>query len=62
MTRAEVDAVRPDVAAAVTYIKQARQQLASARVEGVDAESSFGLAYKPPSRRSTARCLRQAVA
>lgn len=46
MTRAEVDAVRPDVAAAVTYIKQARQQLASARVEGVDAESSFGLAYQ----------------
>jgi D-alanyl-D-alanine dipeptidase len=40
MTRAAVDMVRPDQAAAVEFIKQARRQLHSAGVAGVDAESA----------------------
>lgn len=46
MARAEVDVVRPDQRAAVALIQQARRQLQSALVEGVDAESSFGLSYQ----------------
>jgi hypothetical protein len=46
MTRAEVDAVQPDLSAGVAFVKQARQQLNSAKIEGVDAQSSFGLAYQ----------------
>ena len=46
MARAEVDAVRPDQRAAVAFIRQARQQLRSALLAGVDAESSFGLSYQ----------------
>lgn len=46
VTRAEVDAVRPDQQAAVAFIRQARQQLRSALLAGVDAESSFALAYQ----------------
>lgn len=46
MTRAEVDAVRPDQQAAVAFIRQARRQLRSALLAGVDAESSFALAYQ----------------
>lgn len=45
MSRADVDIVQPDIPGATTFVKQARRQLASARVEGVDSESSYGLAY-----------------
>jgi HEPN domain-containing protein len=46
MSRAEVDVVRPDLVAAVAFIKQARRQLASAQLAGVDPESSFALSYQ----------------
>lgn len=45
MSRADVDIVHPDIRGATTFVKQARRQLASAGIEGVDPESSYGLAY-----------------
>lgn len=45
MSRADVDIVHPDICTATTFVKQARRQLASAGIEGVDPESSYGLAY-----------------
>lgn len=44
--RAAVDVVQPDLTAAVAFVKQARRQLASASLEGVDAESSYALCYQ----------------
>lgn len=46
MTRAAVDAVRPDVVAAVAFVKQARRHLASAQLDEIDAESGFALCYQ----------------
>ena len=57
MSRANVDLVHPDVGAAVAYVKQARQQLASARVDGVDAQSSYALSYQSAIKALTGALL-----
>jgi hypothetical protein len=46
VTRAAVDVVQPDVAAAVAFVKQARTQLASASLAQIDAESGYALCYQ----------------
>jgi hypothetical protein len=51
--RAAVDMVRPDLAAAVAYVKQARQQLASAQLEGMDPQSGYALCYQAAMKALT---------
>lgn len=46
MSRASVDLVQRDVRTAVGFVKQARQQLASACIAGVDPQSSYALSYQ----------------
>jgi hypothetical protein len=55
--RAAVDMVKPDARAAVEFIKQARRQLASAGVHGVDAESAYGLCYQASIKALTGALL-----
>jgi hypothetical protein len=57
MSRATVDSVRPDPRAAVEFIKQARRQVASAGVEGVDRESAYGLCYQATIKALTGALL-----
>jgi hypothetical protein len=57
MSRADVDIVTPDVPTATAFVKQARRQLESARIEGVDRESTYGLAYQAAVKALTGALL-----
>lgn len=57
MSRATVDLVQRDITAAVAFVKQARQQLASAQIPGVDAESSYALSYQAAIKALTGALL-----
>jgi hypothetical protein len=46
LTRAKVQQVEPDAIAAAELIAQARAHLQSARIDGVDAQSAYGICYQ----------------
>jgi HEPN domain len=46
MTRAKVQRVEADLTAAAHLIEQSRAHLRSARVDGVDAQSAYGICYQ----------------
>lgn len=57
MTRAKVQQVEPDSVAAAELIAQARAHLASARLEGIDAQSAYGIAYQAALKAMVAALL-----
>ena len=57
MTRAKVQKVEPDRVAAAELIAQARAHLESARLEGVDAQSAYGIAYQAALKAMVAALL-----
>ena len=57
MTRAKIQRVAIDTAAAGDLIEQARSHLRSARAEGVDAQSAYGLCYQAALKAMVAALL-----
>lgn len=57
MTRAKVQRVEADQAAASELIAQARAHLESARLEGIDAQSAYGIAYQAALKAMVAALL-----
>jgi uncharacterized protein (UPF0332 family) len=57
LTGARVEAVEPDPEVARRTLDQACSHLRSARVEGVDAESAYGLAYQAALKAMVAALL-----
>lgn len=57
MTRAKTQRVEPDSAAAAELIAQARAHLQSARIDGVDAQSAYGIAYQAALKAMVAALL-----
>jgi hypothetical protein len=57
VTRAKVQRVEADPAAASELIAQARAHLDSARLDGIDAQSAYGLAYQAALKAMVAALL-----
>jgi uncharacterized protein (UPF0332 family) len=57
MTRAKVQRVEPDRVAAAELIAQARAHLESARLDGIDAQSAYGIAYQAALKAMVAALL-----
>lgn len=57
MTRAKAQRVEPDRIAAADLIAQARAHLESARIDGVDAQSAYGIAYQAALKAMVAALL-----
>jgi len=57
VTRAKTQRVEPDSVAAAELIAQARAHLESARIEGVDAQSAYGIAYQAALKAMVAALL-----
>ena len=57
MTRAKAQRVEPDRIAAANLIAQARAHLESARIDGVDAQSAYGIAYQAALKAMVAALL-----
>ena len=57
MTHAKVQQVEPDEAAAGELIAQAQTHLDSARIDGVDTQSAYGLAYQAALKAMVAALL-----
>jgi hypothetical protein len=57
VTRAKTQRVEPDSAAAAELIAQARAHLESARIDGVDAQSAYGIAYQAALKAMVAALL-----
>ena len=57
MTRAKVQRVEPDRVAAAELIAQARTHLESARLDGIDAQSAYGIAYQAALKAMVAALL-----
>jgi uncharacterized protein (UPF0332 family) len=57
VTRAKVQRVEPDRVAATELIAQSRAHLESARLEGVDGQSAYGIAYQAALKAMVAALL-----
>jgi len=57
MTRAKVQQVEPDRVAAAELIAQARTHLESARLDGVDPQSAYGITYQAALKAMVAALL-----
>jgi uncharacterized protein (UPF0332 family) len=57
VTRAKVQKVEPDQVAATELIAQARAHLESARLDGIDAQSAYGIAYQAALKAMVAALL-----
>jgi uncharacterized protein (UPF0332 family) len=57
LTRAKVQKVEPDRAAATELIAQARAHLRSARLDGVDSQSAYGICYQAALKAMVAALL-----
>ncbi len=57
MTRAKVQKVEPDKVAATQLIAQARAHLESARIDGVDSQSAYGICYQAALKAMVASLL-----
>ena len=61
MTHAKAQRVEPDSAAAAELIAQARAHLESARIDGVDAQSAYGIAYQAALKAMVAALLADGI-
>ena len=61
MTRAKVQKVEPDSVAAAELIAQARAHLESARLDGIDAQSAYGIAYQATLKAMVAALLADGI-
>jgi uncharacterized protein (UPF0332 family) len=57
VTRAKPERVEPDRIAAAELIAQARAHLESARLDGIDAQSAYGIAYQAALKAMVAALL-----
>lgn len=57
MTRAKIQRVEADAAAAAHLIEQSRAHLSSAHADGVDAQSAYGICYQAALKAMVARLL-----
>jgi uncharacterized protein (UPF0332 family) len=57
LSRAKVQRVEPDRVAAAELIAQARAHLDSARLDGIDAQSAYGIAYQAALKAMVAALL-----
>jgi uncharacterized protein (UPF0332 family) len=57
VTRAKVQRVAPDRVAATELLAQARAHLGSARLDGIDAQSAYGIAYQAALKAMVATLL-----
>ena len=57
MTRAKVQHVEPDPVAATELLAQARSHLESARLDGIDSQSAYGIAYQAALKAMVATLL-----
>jgi len=61
VTHAKAQRVEPDSAAAAELIAQARAHLESARIDGVDAQSAYGIAYQAALKAMVAALLADGI-
>jgi uncharacterized protein (UPF0332 family) len=61
VTRAKAQRVEPDRAAAAELIAQARAHLESARLDGIDSQSAYGIAYQAALKAMVAALLADGI-